>query len=133
MNGLRPLLKLIAPVFVVVGALHLTLGLGADAMLGARVPDAALGDAGLDSQNRFYGVAFTLYGVLMYLAATDLERYAPVLRALLWVFFAAGAARLVSIATHGLPPPLIVALIASELLLPPLLLWWLRVTLRRGA
>ena len=44
--------------FFIVGALHLTLGLNADVLLGAKVPAETLSDPALDSQNRFYGVAF---------------------------------------------------------------------------
>ena len=115
---LATILKLMAPLFCLVGVLHLVFGVGADVMLGAQLPPDAVADPVLDSQNRFYGVAFTLYGVLLHLCATDLARYAPVLRALLWVFFAAGLARLVSIALVGLPSILV-------LLLPPPVLWWL--------
>lgn len=118
-------LKLSAPVFVIVGALHLFLGTGADVMLGADLPAAALNDPVLDSQNRFYGVSFTLYGVLLYLCATDLRKYKTVLQCILWVFLAAGLARMVSIATHGMPSVLVLALLSSEVLLPPLMLMWL--------
>jgi hypothetical protein len=110
----------------------LVLGVGADVMLGAKLPPETLSDATLNSQNRFYGIAFTLYGVLLYLCATDLRKYAAVLRCVLWVFFAAGLARLVSVATHGLPPPPVLALLASELVLPPLLHLWLSRVLRAG-
>jgi hypothetical protein len=55
---LASFLKLVAPVFVLVGALHLVLGVGADALLGARLPAEAFTDPALNSQNRFYGVAF---------------------------------------------------------------------------
>ena len=119
------LLRLTAPVFLLVGALHLALGVGADVMLGAKLPSAALSDAVLDSQNRFYGIAFTLYGVLFLICASDLKKYATVLRAVLWVFFAAGLARLVSIAVHGLPSMLVLVLLDTELILPPVLLVWL--------
>ena len=119
------LLRLTAPVFLLVGALHLALGVGADVMLGAKLPSAALSDAVLDSQNRFYGIAFTLYGVLFLICASDLHKYATVLRAVLWVFFAAGLARLVSIAVHGLPSMLVLVLLDTELILPPVLLVWL--------
>lgn len=125
-------LKIASPVFVVVGVLHLALGVGADVLLGAKLPAVALSDPALNSQNRFYGVAFSLYGVLLYLCATDLPKYATVLRCVLWVFFAAGLARLVSIATHGVPPPLVLALLATELALPPLLHLWLSKVLRAG-
>ena len=118
-------LKLLALGFLMVGTLHLVFGLGAEALLGVTVPPEAMTNPGLDSQNRFYGVSFTLYGVLFFLSSTDIPKYATVLRCVLWVFFAAGLARLVSIATHGLPPVLILALLGSELLLPPLLVQWL--------
>jgi hypothetical protein len=130
MRNLSLFLKVVAPVFLIVGALHLVLGLNADVLLGAKVPTEALRDPALDSQNRFYGVAFTVYGVLLFVAATDLPKYATVLRCVLWVFFAAGVARLVSIATHGTPPAPVVILLGSELLAPPLLLFWLSRVLR---
>lgn len=100
------------------------LGLGADLLLGVRVSAETLGSAGLDSQNRFYGAAFMLYGVLLLLIAKDLERYGPILRALLWVFWFAGAARAISVALFGWPPPLVGVLFAVELVVPPLLLVW---------
>lgn len=61
MKSYARVLKLVAPVFFMVGAVHLILGPGADVLLGARLSAATLGDAVLDSQNRFYGVAFTVY------------------------------------------------------------------------
>ena len=132
MRSIVLVLKLLAPVFFIVGALHLVLGLGADALLGAKVSTEAMTDPALDSQNRFYAVAFTLYGVLLFLCSTDIPKYAPVLRCVLWVFFAAGLARFVSIALHGSPPPMIWLLLVGEVLPPPLLAWWLsRTSIRR--
>ena len=130
--SLSVFLKLVAPVFVLVGGVHLALGVGADVLLGAKLSPEALSDATLNSQNRFYGIAFTLYGVLFYLCATDLRKYATVLRCVIWVFFAAGVARLVSITTHGVPSALVLALLASELVIPPLLHLWLVRALRAG-
>ena len=132
MRSLALVLKLLAPVFFIVGALHLVLGLGADALLGAKVSTEAMTDPALDSQNRFYAVAFTLYGVLLFLCSTDIPKYATVLRCVLWVFFAAGLARFVSIALHGSPPPMIWLLLVGEVVPPPLLAWWLsRTSIRR--
>jgi hypothetical protein len=125
MPTLRIILKCLAPVLVLVGMLHLVLGPGADAMLGAKITQEVLSDPALDSQNRFYGVSFTIYGVLCYLCATDLPKYATVLRCVLSVFFVAGLARLISIAVRGLPPLPVLVLLSSELLGPPLLLWLL--------
>ena len=132
MRSLVLVLKLLAPVFFIVGALHLVLGLGADALLGAKVSAEAMTDPALDSQNRFYAVAFTLYGVLLFLCSTDIPKYATVLRCVLWVFFVAGLARFVSIALHGSPPLMIWLLLVGEVLPPPLLAWWLsRISIRR--
>ena|SRR5438128_747899 len=132
MRSLALLLKVVAPLFVLVAALHLALGAGADVLLGAKLPSEALADPAFNSQNRFYGVAFSLYGVLLYLCATDLQKYATVLRCVLWVFFAAGLARLLSITTHGIPPPLVLVLLATEIVLPPMLHLWLSRALRAG-
>ena len=119
-------LRLLAPVFPAVSALHLGLGLKADRMLGADVPDAAVDDPGLDSQNRFYGVSFSLAGVLLLLVASDVPRYRPVLRAILASVFAGGLGRLVSIKAKGRPSVPILGLLAVELAVPPALGVWLR-------
>ncbi len=114
-----------AGVFILgAGVMHIVLGLNADALLGAGVSSQSLVDAGLDSQNRFYGATFLLYGVLLFLVTRDLERYGPVLRALLWVFWLAGLVRFISVALFGWPPVLIGLLFAAELVLPPVLLAW---------
>ena len=132
MRALALVLKLLAPVFFIVGALHLVLGLGADVLLGAKVSAETMTEPALDSQNRFYAVAFTLYGVLLFLCSTDIPKYATVLRCVLWVFFAAGLARFVSIALYGSPPPMIWLLLVGEVLPPLLLAWWLsRISIGR--
>lgn len=119
----------LACAILLVGAVHLLLGLRADALLGASVPEAALNDPTLESQNRFFGVSFTLYGALLILAAGDLRRYAPALQVALAIFFAAGLARLIAWAQFGAPAPPALALLAIELIAPPLLYLWLaRVT-----
>ena len=119
-------LKLLSPAIFLVGLVHLVFGAGGELMLGANLSAAAIADPVLDSQNRFYGVAFTLYGALFYLSATDLKRYYPVLRCAFWVFFAAGLARFVSIYTHGLPSMMVLGLLGAELILPPFMLIWLK-------
>jgi Domain of unknown function (DUF4345) len=129
---LPTVLKVLAPIILMVSVLHLALGAGADVLLGAKLSPEALADPALNSQNRFYGVTFGLYGVVLYLCATDLPKYAAVLRCLLWVFFTGGIARLVSIATHGVPPPLVLVLLVTELVVPALLLAWLSKVLREA-
>lgn len=124
-------LKLASLVFFAVAAIHLVLGLGADQLLGAVVPAEAMTEPSLDSQNRFYGVSFAFYGVALYLCATDIIRFEPVLKAALAVFFLAGCARLVAWGIRGAPAPLVVALLVTELILPPALYIWLRKGLAR--
>lgn len=118
-------LRLLSVVIFLIGALHLILGVEADVLLGAKLSAGTVADPTLDSQGRFHGVSFTLYGVLLLLCASDIRKYATVLRCVLWVFFAAGVARFLSIAIYGVPPPLVVVLLVIELTVPPALVWWL--------
>ena len=122
-------LKVASPIFVLVGALHLVLGLQADVLLGADLPGRVLTDPVLDSQNRFYGVAFSVYGIVLYICAMNLYKYQSILRALLWVFFTAGCARIISITLHGMPSQLVLFLLATELILPPACIVWLNRTI----
>jgi hypothetical protein len=119
-------LRAVAPVFLLVALLHLVLGVRADALLGAQVPEALFGEPSLNSQNRFYGVSFALYGVLLWIGAGDLPRYRRVLAATWWVFLAAGLARVLSWHLDGAPSAWVIVLTALELLLPPLMLAWQR-------
>jgi hypothetical protein len=132
MSNIATFLKVVASVPILVGILHLVLGLQADVLLGARLPASVIADPAMDSQNRFYGVAFMLYGVVLFVGGSDLKRYLPVVRSALWIFFAAGVARLVSILLYGFPPPLVMTLLLVEVVGTPVLLLWLaRSTLAR--
>jgi hypothetical protein len=125
MRLLAMFLRCIAPVFFIAGAMHLVYGPQADVMLGANISPEVIADPALDSQNRFYGVAFSLYGALLLLCASNLVKYAVVLRCLLWILFIAGLTRFISIYFYGILPPLVMALFVSEVLLPPLVIWWM--------
>jgi hypothetical protein len=117
-------LQAVAVFILFAGCLHAVLGLGAEAMLGVKIPPEMLNEPSLNSQDRFYGAAFVLYGLLLWLCIRDMQRFAPVFRLLLIVFFFAGLTRVLSVILHGWPAPMIVALAASELILPPALLFW---------
>jgi Domain of unknown function (DUF4345) len=106
---------------ILAGLLHVIFGLSADTMLGAQ---AIAFDATRDSQNRFYGAAFTVYGVLLLMCGTDLRRYASILRIVLAFFFLAGLARLISIVAVGMPSIPALLLLATELIGPPVLWVW---------
>jgi Domain of unknown function (DUF4345) len=122
MGNIASFLKLVASVPILVGVLHLVLGLNADALLGAKLPASVIADPALDSQNRFYGVSFMLYGVLLFIGGSDLKRYLPMVRWALWIFFAAGLSRLPSVILYGLPPPLVMMLLLIEVVGTPVLL-----------
>jgi Domain of unknown function (DUF4345) len=117
-------LRVLSVAFIAVAALHLFLGMGADAMLGVPVTAAMASDPSFDSQNRFYGITFSLLGVLI--SATDVPRYQPIIVATLCVLFAAGIARAISWALHGAPSPALIGITAADLLLPPVLYFWMK-------
>lgn len=118
------LLKLFGLVCMLVGALHVFLGLQAEQLLGAGLSEATIANASLDSQNRFYGAAFILFGLVAWVSATDLRKYALIFRLQMAAFFLGGIARLISILLHGLPSLPIQLLTVSELLIPPIFIWW---------
>jgi hypothetical protein len=119
------LLKVLALLCLVPVLLHAFGGIASENLLQAGLPPAALNNASLDSQNRFYGVMFALFPACLWLASTDLKRYEKLLSVALVIFFLAGASRLVSWWSLGAPSLPIQWLAAIELA-GPLLLWWLR-------
>ena len=121
---IKLVLRIIAPGFVLARLTHVFLGLGADTLLGAHISPDTLADPSLDSQNRFYGISYTLYGALFWIAAGDLARYRTLLRILILWFFFGGLMRIVSVVLKDWPSNMIGALALSELVLPPIL-WWL--------
>lgn len=133
MTSLTLTLRLLAVAFIGVAALHFFTGMQADAMLGVPITPEMAAQPSLDSQNRFYGISFSLLGVVLLLAVTDLRRYAPMVNAVLGVLFAAGVARGLAWFLHGAPVPAVVGILCADLLLPPLLHVWLRKTMRQSA
>jgi hypothetical protein len=110
---------------------HTLLGVGGDWVVGAPVGDPI--DATLDSQNRFYGAAFGLYGVLLWMSASDVRRFAPVLRAVLIMMFAGACARGLAVLAHGWPSVQVMGLWATEVFGPPVVWVWLNRVLRDDA
>ena len=121
MNPFHAVLRIFAVVIAFVALLHIALGTRAELLLGAHWPVGVPFDATLDSQDRFYGAAFVIHACVLWLSASDPKRFAPLLNAVLLVFFIGGLARLVSFAAVGPPAPLIYLLWSSELIAPPLL------------
>lgn len=117
-------LRLLAIACIAPGLFHALFGVGGDWLIGLTPADPI--DPSLDSQNRFYGTAFTLYGILLWLCATDLQRYRPVLNALLAVMFVGGCSRGLAIVAAGWPTWQVMGLMGIELIAPPLIWLWSR-------
>lgn len=130
MRAFQLALRVLAIALAAISLLHLGLGLKADGLLGIELPAAVQSNPGLSSQNRFFGVAYVIYAVILWAASNDLRRYAPLLKAALVVTMLGGFARLIPWAAFGAPPVLVIVLLATELLIPPAMLVWLS-TLRR--
>ena len=124
MAALTTLLKFIAAIPILVGLMHIVLGLQTDVLLGANVAAELLTDPVLDSQNRFYGAIFMGYGALIFLCSTNLRQHATLFRILSGGVFLGGLARVISIVLHGVPSTPVLGLIVIELLGVPLLVWW---------
>lgn len=109
---------------ILIALTHVALGPNADVLLGSNISMSSLTDPTVDSQNRFYGAAFGLYGVLLIVCSSDLDKYRSILLWTMIVFFAAGLARLVSVSLVGWPPTIVVLLLLIEVFVPPMIVWW---------
>lgn len=117
-------LKTIGGAIILIALTHVALGPNADVLLGSKISLSSLTDPTIDSQNRFYGAAFALYGVILIICSSDLDKYRSILVWTILIFFAAGLARLVSVSIVGWPPTIVVLLLFIEVFIPPLLIWW---------
>ncbi len=125
MTTYQYILKILALGIFAVALIHILLGVSAEPLLGSGISEASQSDPSLDSQNRFYGAAFALFGVIFWLSSTDLGKYREVLIAAFAVFFLAGLVRLVSIVAVGLPSLEIMVLTTIEICGPPVMYLWL--------
>ncbi len=123
-------LRVLALILILVAALHLSMGTMAEVLLGASLKVGPL-DPVLDSQDRFYGTAFVIYGVLLWVCAKDVTKYALILRCVFWCCFVAGLARLVSFLVVGPPSGIVMFLWFTEVAMPPLMLLWLSNVLQK--
>jgi hypothetical protein len=119
-------LRIVAVAIFGIAALHILFGPTADTWLGAVLSVESLTDPVLDSQNRFYGAAFALYGAVLWLTATDPHRYQTIFMVSQGIFFASGLTRLLAVANTGWPTSTVLFLFALELVAPPTLVLFYR-------
>ena len=117
-------LRIFGVAFILAGFAHVVFGVGAEALLGANLSPEALNDPSLNSQNRFYGAEFMLYGVLIWMFTSDRRKYRDVFWVVMIFFFVGGLTRALSYWIHGAPSLAIQFLAITELVIPPMLLWW---------
>jgi uncharacterized protein DUF4345 len=126
MNNYQNALKVLGVCIFAVSLIHVLFGASSEVILGSGISDTSMLDPSLDSQNRFYGAAFALYGGVFWLCSTNLALYTDLLKLALTVFFLAGASRVLSIVFIGWPSPEILMLTAVELLGPLIMYLWLK-------
>lgn len=126
MVWIRVVLTLCAVAIVAAAIFHALFGLQADAALGITILPGVLSNPGLDSQDRFLGSAFALYGLLLVYYQRNIHRYQQELNILLGVFWASGLIRLISFWLYGSPPAAIVGLTLIEIAVPPVLVLWMQ-------
>lgn len=127
MNIFKWTLRVIGSAIILIALGHIVLGPYSEVLLGSNISAASMLDPTVDSQNRFYGTVFSLFGVLLILCSRKILAHKTILYLLFWVFFAGGIARLVSISVVGSPPLLVNMLTGIELILPLMLITWLRL------
>ena len=125
MRAYQLTLRILAVGIFVVSLIHVIFGVGSELFLGSGISDASVLDPNLDSQNRFYGAAFALFGIVWWLSSSDILECKKLLTASYLVFFVAGLTRILSVIVVGWPTVPILALTAIELLLPIVLYVWL--------
>lgn len=126
MQAFQTTLRVIAVSILGISMIHVVFGVSSEVFLGSGISAESQLDANLDSQNRFYGAAFSLFGAVFWFASQDLQRYVLLLKATLLIFFIAGAVRILSIALIGWPTIEVLVLTAIELIGPPLVYIWLQ-------
>jgi membrane associated rhomboid family serine protease len=132
MKALILSLRILSVAFIAVSAMHLFMGMYADASLGAPVTDQMAADPSFDSQNRFYGITFSLLGIVLLIGTTDMRRYKPMVIASLAVLFAAGIARAIAWMLHGAPSPAIIGILCADIILPPIFYLWMNQSLKES-
>ena len=125
-------LRILGVAVIGVALIHIILGPSAEVLFGSSISPSSIADPTIDSQNRFYGAAFALYGGVFLLSSTDVPRYRQLLFIGFGIFFAAGLSRIVSIVVTGWPPLPVLGLAVVELAGPPLMAYWLVRVLRRS-
>ena len=113
---LRGLVVLMGVACVLIGLVHLTLGVHS-------VAGEGTANATVDSRERFYNAIFVGYGLAWLWVARQSPIPASAVRALTGVFLLGALGRLISLIEAGSPQWFQLVLTGMELVLPPIFLW----------
>jgi hypothetical protein len=117
MRALKVVVLILSLIPLLTGALDIGLGAESLGMSGAVLSGQSLSDPVLNSQVRFWGAIWFAVGVMLVVAAMDLERHALWFRLICGAIFLSGIAWLVSLVQFGLPsPPLVAAVLIEKIL-----------------
>ena len=125
MRALKFTLQALGLGIVGVALVHVVLGPNAEVLLGSGISPSSIADPAIDSQNRFYGAAFALFGGVFLLGSADIAKYRPMLLLAFGAFFVAGLTRIISVVVAGWPPLPVLCLAVVEICGPPIMCFWL--------
>ena len=128
-NALRIFFVISGLLTLFAGGFHALSGVYGDWFIGLTPSDVV--DPSLDSQNRFYGAAFLLHGILFIFCSRELPRYADIMKIAFGTMFLAGCARGLTVAAYGWPTWQVCVLWFSEITLPPIAWLWLNHELKK--
>lgn len=137
MKAFRTLVRALALLALITGAVDVLIGLSAQQMIGAALEEG-YGDPLLNSQVRYLGSIWFGFGVLLWYCLGDLDRHAAIVRGALLIVFLGGLGRLASVLQFGFPPSefgrsFVIVATAIEIIGMPLLLLWMGRLLPRRA
>jgi len=118
-------------VVAILGTVALVFGL--QTVLFGAAPILGVGEVppSVDSELRFHAAWYAGAGALLLWTVPRIESAGLIIRAVGMVVFIAGAARLISLLTVGVPHTLYVALMAIELTIPAVLVPWQAAVAKR--
>lgn len=129
MKKFQVTIYVLAVIPILTGLLDLALGLRAIESFSEGLSDTFFNDELFNAQYRFLGGVWLGIGVLMYVAAKNLQKYNMILKIVLWSIFLGGIGRLITVLHLGLPDntagaAFVLGNMAIETVGMLALLWW---------
>ncbi len=129
MTAFRTVVRALALLALITGAVDVVIGLSGQQTIGAALEEG-YGDPLLNSQIRYLGSIWLGFGMLLWHCLRDLPKHAGILRGALLIVFLGGLGRVASVIQFGFPPSelgrgFVIGATAIEIIGMPLLLLWM--------